>query len=754
MKSATRAATFALFLAFGLLGVAPTGHTQGTVLEDNTIRLRTRSFTPATTITQELHAHLRGELSPRVHALVQFHDPLSKAQIVSLRQAGFLLVGYLGGSTYHLSLPTGTDLATSKLSRLMRYADIVSPADKVSPRLMRGEIDDWARGPDDTVKVLIDFFPDTAIGQARAALRMAGIEAEPYGAPNSWAATVARDRLKWLASLDAVRFIEPGPFPFFPLNSDSRRLTRTDGAQLQRYDTSKPTYEGLSGNGVRIGVSDSGGIDENHIDFYGVSEAGGQGPSRLYTIRAGSLDNHATASASVAAGSGLGSEGAARPAFSRRGHAPEAGLGDYPHFHGSRDLNYVAIVNDHTDVTYHSYAEGCLHRHITAASIDTIIRGSATNSQGKPIPARPQVWAAGNNQQNLPTGFCGERGYYSVFTTSKNSISVGSIDGSDGRLSEFSSIGPTFDGRVKPDLVAVGCYDSTQLEVGKAIGLELARRRSDGYDRFGNCGTSFAAPAVAGIVALLTEQHRRDSSDEITLLPSTYKAVLVQTAIDLVKPAAHKSGEVKNFDTDKPLLYHAGPDYATGHGLVDAKAAVSLMGDLERWREGVVEQTGFTNRWCIQVPPGSSEIRVTLAWDDEGANPAQAFDAPKLVNDLDLLLRQPANGFFETSFGKSYMPWVLEPLPFSGDEMGLSKDPISQEDVKPASRGEDRLNNVEVVSVPHPEPGTWLARVRAHSLPNGNIQPYSITSSHDFLREDRCRCIISPLTCVDPPSPF
>jgi serine protease AprX len=72
-------------------------------------------------------------------------------------------------------------------------------------------------------------------------------------------------------------------------------------------------------------------------------------------------------------------------------------------------------------------------------------------------------------------------------------IAVGSVD-ANGRLSGFSSLGPTWDGRMKPDLVAMGS--------GVTLARDLTR---DLYGR-GN-GTSFSAPLVAGCAALVMSAH-------------------------------------------------------------------------------------------------------------------------------------------------------------------------------------------------------------------------------------------------------
>lgn len=72
-------------------------------------------------------------------------------------------------------------------------------------------------------------------------------------------------------------------------------------------------------------------------------------------------------------------------------------------------------------------------------------------------------------------------------------VSVGAVD-STGTLANFSSRGPTADGRIKPDVVAMGV--SVRLVVPGS---------ADQYTR--NNGTSFSTPLVAGTVALLLEAY-------------------------------------------------------------------------------------------------------------------------------------------------------------------------------------------------------------------------------------------------------
>ncbi|MBN1479041.1 T9SS C-terminal target domain-containing protein [candidate division KSB1 bacterium] len=111
-------------------------------------------------------------------------------------------------------------------------------------------------------------------------------------------------------------------------------------------------------------------------------------------------------------------------------------------------------------------------------------------------------------------------------------IAVGAVN-SAGLLAGFSSRGPTYDGRVKPEVVAmgVGCYHAYPYT---------------GFGR-GN-GTSFSCPLVAGTAALILSAHPH-------LTPLEVRKALTGTAAQATRP-----------------------DNNYGHGLINALDAVNYHG--------------------------------------------------------------------------------------------------------------------------------------------------------------------------------
>jgi hypothetical protein len=121
-------------------------------------------------------------------------------------------------------------------------------------------------------------------------------------------------------------------------------------------------------------------------------------------------------------------------------------------------------------------------------------------------------------------------------------IAVGATS-SDRELATFSSTGPTFDGRIKPEVVAQG------MAIYSAYG-SLTTNYS--YVQ----GTSFSTPLVAGAAALVLSTHPE-------LTPMQVREALIQTAVHI------------NTGTSQTATY---PNNYYGHGFVDALAAALFYG--------------------------------------------------------------------------------------------------------------------------------------------------------------------------------
>ena len=137
-------------------------------------------------------------------------------------------------------------------------------------------------------------------------------------------------------------------------------------------------------------------------------------------------------------------------------------------------------------------------------------------------------------------------------------ITVGAVDG-QGYRAWFSSVGPTYDGRIKPDVMAMG--EDTYVASGWG-----------GY--YNGNGTSFSNPVLAGAVACLRQA-----------CPSAS----VQDICDAVRAAGNQANNPNNYN---------------GYGIPNFVAALQIVG---------VEEIMMGENEIISVFPNPSKGKVTIS---------------------------------------------------------------------------------------------------------------------------------------------
>ncbi len=236
------------------------------------------------------------------------------------------------------------------------------------------------------------------------------------------------------------------------------------------------------------------------------------------------------------------------------------------------------------------------------------------------------------------------------FAAAKNSLAVGAVEDS-GDLAEFSSYGPTADGRLKPQVVGIGV----------SVFSTRGQGRRTGYENFS--GTSMATPAVAGVATLLM-----DAIAEYREQPAAIRARLMASAI---KPDAFLDdpGQFPPHNNDGPgALQHR-----YGLGKVSARTSILDRDNADGWVSGgaIVQidraAYGFQD---IEVPEGASRLDVVLTWDER---PSDTFAQP-VLNDLDLWVDRGANcasnqaacGEFASRSPRDNVEWLILRNPPAG----------------------------------------------------------------------------------------
>lgn len=194
-------------------------------------------------------------------------------------------------------------------------------------------------------------------------------------------------------------------------------------------------------------------------------------------------------------------------------------------------------------------------------------------------------------------------------------------------------------------------------------------------------GTSFSSPFITGVWSLLTERYKQLHNNTIPK-SALLKAVICNTGDDRGNP---------------------GPDYGYGFGFVNPRKAAEAI-ENNRYFSGTLT-TGGTASQTINIPAGTKQVKVMLYWHDKPGSP-QAVNA--IVNDIDLTVNDGAT---------TYRPWILNPAPGSVNA--------------PATRGIDRINNIEQVTIDNPGSSVTI-NLSGFNIPAGP-QEYFVT--YDFLSD-------------------
>jgi hypothetical protein len=439
-------------------------------------------------------------------------------------------------------------------------------------------------------------------------------------------------QVNMLAQWPGVQFIHFIDVPFLKENL----LNRTDH-RSNSINTDYGAGRHLNGQGVRIGLTDDGFIGP-HIDYKGRTTQ-----DAVASYNGGDHGDHC--GGTIMGAGNLDPNG--------KGMAPNADLWVYDALSTS---NYIledslfSSPNLSLDIISTSYSNGCNTGYNAGAN--------SADRQIHDFKNIMRIFSAGNDGTNN-CGYGAGANWGNItggIKLGKNLIAVANLNYLD-VLANSSSRGPASDGRIKPDVSAVG------TDVYSTI---------DTNDYALKTGTSMSCPGVAGLFAQLYQGYRELHANQDPNA-GLLKNVLMNTCDDIGNP---------------------GPDFKHGYGRVNGLRAIQILENNQHWNDSV--STGITKTLTLNVPPNTHRVKIMLNWMDKEA---AVSATTALVNDLDLVVTDPNSNVF--------LPWVLNHAPNA-----TTLD-------APAQRLVDHLNNAEQVTIDTPTAGNYTIDVSGFAVPFG-----------------------------------
>ncbi len=646
--------------------------------------------------------------------------------MAALKKTGAKIISYVPSNAY-LVRASGTEVrALARLSDVVQWNGPYHPAYRLDPRLRLDTTD--------SVKVTIQLLASENVDESIKRLKALCYEVKVprFGKPQMLyaQATLAANRLADVARITDVLIVEPRP-EIRPMDERANQIV-AGAVSLESINNkiigrpSSPGYLSFLASvgldqpmdfAVNVGDTglDLGGYESNMVQPDFLDSAGN---SRIAYTRDYSGDfhggdptilpahdtlGHGTIDASIIGGLGGGTGSAVADAQGYRyglGVAPFVRIGVSKLFDDNGSFLPNGILFD--QILYEAYRDGA---RVTSNSWGGDCAFSLCNqydtlAQIYDRMVRDVEPFAPGNQEMVTIFSSGNAGSQAIVVpgTAKNIITVGASEGfrattDDGSaitdgcgvgsagadnsfdIPAFSSGGPLFDGRAKPDIVAPGTHitgAATQDRFFASKPIEelhvCDRFFPAGQTRYTlSSGTSHAAPIVAGAAALSYQWLRtklgQDPSPALVkgLLLNSTKYVTGNNANDSL-PGAKQGWGLLNlagmFDSTNRIFYDQSP----------SRTFIESGGE-------PFEITGI-------ISDSSKEFRAMLVWTDAPGSPAS--NAPS-VNHLNIEV-------------------IVGGVTYSGNNFN------GQYSI--AGRRDDIFNNVQGVRLPAGVTGPFVIRIK------------------------------------------
>lgn len=557
--------------------------------------------------------------------LLQLSMDMDATQKQSLRQNGMELQEYIGNRIYNAFLYPGANIEAIATNAAITGFAAVQPRHKIV-----AAVQEKMKHAKRSV-VLISFHKGISNSSILSVITKNGGKILPNSLQQKglYKIDIPSANINRLAAYYGLKYISL-PTQNIPLDYDSKG---GEGATLLSIPVGLGG-KGLTGSGIVIGHGD------NTSGIYHIDQT-----DRVVNFNPASIIDHGVLTNGI-----IGGDGIVDPAG--QGIATDAVF--LSHYFDEilavQDAMRSAYNMTLTNNSYAAVVGDCSY----AGTYDNL--SQLLDSMAIALPDVLDVFAAGNDGRLGCGGYA--PGYANVcggYQTAKNILDVGAID-RNLVVGLGSSRGPIKDGRLKPEMTAVG--------------MDILCPVPDNTYTITR-GTSLSCPQVTGALALLSQRYKQLHSG-VNPRSDLLKALLLNGASDLGNP---------------------GPDFVYGFGFLDLYRSMTILENGQYTRRAMPAGSA-PQTFTIDVPANTAQLKVMLYYHDPVAS---AASTTQLVNDLDLTVIEPG--------GTVHKPLVLDP-----SISGVGKN---------ATERADHLNNAEQVTINNPVAGTYTLSVSDYSIPYG-----------------------------------
>lgn len=551
------------------------GYLSGNAQNSKSIQFKSGDYVPENNISEFITqtSYTPDELvNGFYYRIIQFKTIPSTQQKEELKSVGIELLNYLPKHAFYASISTTANL-NELLSKKATSIISITPTFKLNKALKSKNYPEWAMINKNTIEINAIYFSNITEQTILNKLQKRGVEVTMSNNANIIRFRVRLSELNDIYAQPEFYYFEELDKPGEPEGIEDRTNHRSNSIATEYYGGLK-----FDGTGVTVMLQDNSRLDE-HIDYTG----------RFFN------DASATQSGDHGEHTGGSIGGAGNLDPKGRGMAYGADVLVY----GSNNNNFndvpTLVASSNLTITSKSYSNG------TNAGYTSLAR--QLDQQIRQMPELIHVFSAGNAGSGWSTITGGHK-------QGKNVIAVANLTYTDA-ISNSSSRGPALDGRIKPDISAVGSSVYSTFDPNTYQNMS---------------GTSMSCPGVAGVMAQLYHAYKSMNAGA-NPNSALMKGTVLNTADD---------------------LGNSGPDFTYGWGRINARRAYKLLNSNNYLSASIAQ--GGNNSHNISVPVGTTQLRVMVYWSDyEGAASAN----PALVNDINMQIVDPVATTFD--------PWVLNP---------------------------------------------------------------------------------------------